>query len=75
MLNISCWCVISCVFYIFKEDEIIDHVVKRREENKIKNNKNISFKEISNEYELVTCTNEKSKRLVAYSSIIMPRVI
>merc|ERR1712238_478562 len=57
---------------ISNDNEIIDLDIKRRKENEIKNNKDISLKEKSNEYKSVTCKNEKSKRLISYSSTIIP---
>merc|ERR1712238_508649 len=57
---------------ISNDNEIIDLDIKRRKENEIKNNKDISLKEKSNEYKSVTCKNEKSKRLISHSSTIIP---
>ena len=57
---------------ISNDNEMIDLDIKRRKENEIKNNKDISLKEKLNEYKSVTCKHEKSKRLVSHSSTIIP---
>ena len=53
--------------FMFTKNEVIDHVVKKRKENEIKTDKDISLTEKSNEYQLVTCINIKLNRLLIYS--------
>ena len=44
-------------------------MLRDKEKNEIKNDKDISLRETLNEYKLVTCKNEKYQRLVLYICI------
>ena len=59
---------------LFINNEIIDPVAKKRKENEIKNDKDISLIEKSNTYKPVTCINAKPNRIISYPSHFIPLV-